>query len=131
MGGDSSGCPAGELPDENRLNRVGVGDLGALHLPLSKSKRKVQMNTNNQTTGGVPQILRILVAIDFSPHATNALAWARSLADAFGAKLVLLHVIDLISLAATGGAADTDLLHLSREEAHKCMGELKREEVLL
>ncbi len=70
------------------------------------------MNTKNQTTGGVPQISRILVAIDFSPQASHALEWARSLADAFGAKLILLHVIDVFGLAL-------------REEADKRMGELK------
>ena len=64
------------------------------YLPFSKSKRKFQMNTKNQTIGDMPRISRILVAIDFSPHARNALAWARSLAGAFGAKLILLHVID-------------------------------------
>ncbi len=84
------------------------------------------MNTKNQTTGDVPRISRILVAIDFSFHASNALKWARSLADALGAKLVLLHVIDVFSLAATGGAeAGIDSIHLLREEADKRMLELK------
>jgi nucleotide-binding universal stress UspA family protein len=84
------------------------------------------MNTNAQTTGGVPRISRILVAIDFSPYASNALQWARSLADACGAKLILLHVIDVFSLAATGdAAAGIDFIHLLREEADKRMGELK------
>jgi nucleotide-binding universal stress UspA family protein len=84
------------------------------------------MNTKNPATGGVPRISRILVAIDFSFHASNALQWARSLADAFGAKLILLHVIDVSSLAASGGAAaGIDFIHLLREEAHKRMGELK------
>ena len=32
------------------------------------------MNTKNQTMGDMPRISRILVAIDFSPHASNALA---------------------------------------------------------
>ena len=74
----------------------------------------------------MPRISRILVAIDFSPHASHALEWARSLADAFGAKLILLHVIDVFSLAATGGAeAGIDSIHLLREEADKRMLELK------
>jgi len=79
------------------------------------------MNTKNP-----PTISRILVATDFSDQASKALEWARSFADAFGAKLVLLHVIDIFTLAETGWAmAGTDLLHLLREQAHKCMGELK------
>ena len=86
------------------------------------------MNTKNQTTDGVPQILRILVAIDFSPHASNALQWARSLADALGAKLILLHVIDAVNAVGleTGGVtADFAPLHVLREQAEKRMGELK------
>jgi nucleotide-binding universal stress UspA family protein len=84
------------------------------------------MNTKNQATRGVPQISQILVATDFSPHASNALEWARSLADALGAKLLLLHVIDVFSLAASGGAAaGIDSIHLLHGEADKCMGELK------
>jgi nucleotide-binding universal stress UspA family protein len=85
------------------------------------------MNTNNHRAGDSPRrISRILIATDFSPQARNALHWARSFADAFGAKLILLHVIDVFSLAeiacVTGGI---DPLHLLREQAHKSMGELK------
>ena len=87
------------------------------------------MNTENQTTGGVPRISRILVATDFSPQASNAVEWARSLANAFGAKLVLLHVIDVFALdvftLAETGYVIADPLHLLREQSHKCMGELK------
>ena len=84
------------------------------------------MNTKNQTTGGVPRISRILVATDFSAQASYAVEWARSLANAFGAKLVLLHVIDVFTLAETGYViGGTDPLHLLHEQAHKCMGELK------
>jgi nucleotide-binding universal stress UspA family protein len=84
------------------------------------------MNTKAPATDGVPRISRILVAIDFSPHASNALKWAQSLADTLGAKLILLHVVDVFSLAASGGAAaGIDSSHILREEADKCMGELK------
>ena len=86
------------------------------------------MNTNDQTTGGVPRISRILVAIDFSPFASNALQWARSLADALGAKLILLHVIDSVAAVGleTGGVtADFAPLYVLREQAEKRMGELK------
>jgi nucleotide-binding universal stress UspA family protein len=86
------------------------------------------MNTKNQTTGGLPRVSRILVAVDFSPHASNALKWAQSLADALGAKLILLHVIDAVSVVGleTGGVtADFAPLHVLREQAEKGMGELK------
>ncbi len=89
------------------------------------------MNMKNQTTDGVPRISRILVAIDFSPYASNALQWARSLADALGAKLILLHVIDHVSGPVAGlgaetvGVADVAPLYVLREHADKRMGELK------
>ena len=35
----------------------------------------------------------ILVAYDFSEHAEHALAWARSMAKDWGAKIVLMHAI--------------------------------------
>jgi nucleotide-binding universal stress UspA family protein len=85
-----------------------------------------QVNTTNETAREMPRISRILVATDFSAQACNALEWARSLADAFGAKLVLLHVIDIFSLAEIGCVmGGIDPLHLLREQAHKCMSELK------
>jgi hypothetical protein len=37
--------------------------------------------------------------MDFSAQARNALCWAQNLASALGARLVLLHVIDVYSLA--------------------------------
>ncbi len=49
-----------------------------------------------------PAISRILLATDFSPQAEKALRWARRMADGFGAKLVLLHVIDIFALGAAG-----------------------------
>lgn len=85
------------------------------------------MNTSNEATREMPRISRILVATDFSAQARNALEWARDLADAFGARLILLHVIDIFSLAeiscVTGGF---DPLHLLRERARKDMDELKK-----
>ena len=82
------------------------------------------MNTKEQTTGSMRRISRILVATDFSLQASNALRSARSLAEAFGAKLILLHVIDV--LTEIGFAmAGTDPFQLLREEADKRMGELK------
>lgn len=75
----------------------------------------------------VARVSRILVATDFSTQARNALEWARPLAQAFNAKLVLLHVIDIFSLAEMGCTMEggTDPLPLLREQSHKCMAELK------
>ena len=85
----------------------------------------------NQTMGGVPGISRILVAIDFSPHASSALQWARSLADALRAKLILLHVIDHVPETRVGtpagqaGVADRAPLYVLREQVDEHMAELK------
>jgi nucleotide-binding universal stress UspA family protein len=95
---------------------------------VSEVKREFQMNMKNPATGGVSRILQILVAIDFSFYASNALQWARSFAEAFGAKLIVLHVIDAVaagSLETGGVTADFAPLYVLREEAEKRMGELK------
>ena len=85
------------------------------------------MPAKNQESGNLPQISRILVATDFSDQASRALAWARSFAQAFGAKLVLLHVIDIISWAETGCVmGGSDPIHLLREQARQRMDELQR-----
>lgn len=75
--------------------------------------------------GGVTQfsISKILVATDFSSQAELALEWALRLHDAFSAKLILLHVIDIFSLAelscrAVGG---DPLLPVLRDEARHNM----------
>jgi len=49
---------------------------------------------------------RILVPTDFSPGADAALGWAQSLGAAFGAEVILLHVVDL-SIAALAGFPST------------------------
>lgn len=45
----------------------------------------------------------ILVPVDFSPGSDGAVEWAKTLAAAFGARVVLLHVIDTSSAAIIGG----------------------------
>ncbi|MDR7481716.1 MAG: universal stress protein [Armatimonadota bacterium] len=53
--------------------------------------------------GGTPlRVQRILAPTDFSPGAEPALQWAMGLADRFGARVTLLHVLDL-SLGALAG----------------------------
>jgi nucleotide-binding universal stress UspA family protein len=76
----------------------------------------------NAAEGSV-SISKILVATDFSPQAELASLWAIRLADQFGARLLLLHVIDIFSLAelscrAVGGEP---LLPMLRDEAKQNM----------
>ncbi|HUG93368.1 MAG TPA: universal stress protein [Planctomycetaceae bacterium] len=46
------------------------------------------------------QIQRILVATDFSEHARNALRYGAEFANAFGAEVLLCHVVEADSLIA-------------------------------
>jgi nucleotide-binding universal stress UspA family protein len=84
------------------------------------------LNRSKPSGSDMPQASRILVATDFSDPARHALEWARSLADALAARLVLLHVIDVHSFAETATvAAGIDPLPLLRECAEISMRELK------
>ena len=44
-------------------------------------------------------IKKILVPIDFSPHAAEATAWAADLARRYDASLILVHVVQPVTLA--------------------------------
>lgn len=52
------------------------------------------------------RLKRILVPIDFSTHSLNALAYARGLAQQFGAELLLLHVIEPIQFITVSDVYD-------------------------
>ncbi len=61
------------------------------------------MTTTNPTVTGTPSpVSRILVATDFSSPAESALEWGRRLRNSFGAKMILLHVIDVFGAAQLG-----------------------------
>ena len=74
-----------------------------------------------------PPVFRILVAVDFSAHARLALEWALRLAKAMNGRLVLLHVIDIFSLAqASCRMVGTDYLGILRDDASRGMDELQK-----
>lgn len=52
----------------------------------------------------VPSPKRIVLATDFSPYAETALRWADAVSKAFGAKLIIVHALDL-SLGGLAGLA--------------------------
>ncbi|MFI5096008.1 MAG: universal stress protein [Candidatus Acidiferrales bacterium] len=82
------------------------------------------MTTTNPTGASVQSVIsRILVATDFSQPSEFALEWGRRLGDAFGAKLVLLHVIDIFGLAELGCrmVGGDPLLPILRKEASQGM----------
>lgn len=73
------------------------------------------------------KLSRILVPTDFSPGAEHALRWAAALAEAFGAEIILLHVLDF-RLAALAGMPDVapipavdELLRTASAEAEQQM----------
>ncbi len=79
------------------------------------------------------RIARVLTPTDFSPAVEPALQWAMRLADAFGAEVTLLHVLDP-SLGAVAGLpahlaampAYGELLDVVRGEARDEMAKLGR-----
>jgi nucleotide-binding universal stress UspA family protein len=56
-------------------------------------------------TPAAVRVSRILVPTDFSGGAEAALRWARRLADALRARLIVLHVVDLTALALAADPA--------------------------
>jgi nucleotide-binding universal stress UspA family protein len=72
---------------------------------------------------GPISISRILIATDFSPQAELASLWAIRVADQFNAQLLLLHVIDIFSLAELScrSVGGDPLLPVLRDEAEQNM----------
>lgn len=77
--------------------------------------------TSPGSTNQPSAVSRILLPTDFSRPAEAALEWGRRMASAFGAKLVLLHVIDIFRSAQLGPPVVTvdPLLPILREEAKR------------
>lgn len=81
------------------------------------------MTTTPQTTG-TPPVSRILLPTDFSPPCESALEWGGRLATAFGASLILLHVIDMFNYPLGAKLIVSDpLFPLLRDEAKRHMQE--------
>lgn len=71
-----------------------------------------------------PRISTILVPVDFSSGSAAAVDWAQAIAGAFGARIVLLSVIDISVSAIMGGPGGVmvppppeSLLEQMRQEA--------------
>jgi nucleotide-binding universal stress UspA family protein len=81
--------------------------------------------TTPDMAGKPSAVSRILLPTDFSPPAEAALEWGRRMAEAFGAKLVLLHVVDILRSAQLGPPVVSvdPLLPILREEAKRHMEE--------
>lgn len=79
----------------------------------------------------LPRVKRVLAPTDFSGGAESAVQWAISLRDAYGAEVVILHVVDLGLAGAaslpTGMAAATafsQMVDAMRSEAREGMQKL-------
>jgi len=78
------------------------------------------------------RIASILVPVDFSPHAQEAMAWALDLARRYDATLLLAHVLQPVPwLASPDGMGFTpaDVLASSRRQAIDALEDMRREVV--
>jgi nucleotide-binding universal stress UspA family protein len=83
------------------------------------------MKTTNQIAGGAAPVSKILVPTDFSAQAHNALRWAQYLAHAFGARIILLHVVDTSRLSEISCVTGSDPRPLLRQKAQSDMDQLR------
>jgi nucleotide-binding universal stress UspA family protein len=70
---------------------------------------------------------RIACAIDLGPHTLNALAWASEFASAFGAPLLVIHIIKPVTAAGVNGSAgesQLDAVSRARGEIEHLLGKL-------
>lgn len=70
---------------------------------------------------------RILAPTDFSPGAESALSWARALGSAFGAEVVLLHVLDLSVAALAGFPSSLAMVPAAGELLERIRAETEQE----
>jgi nucleotide-binding universal stress UspA family protein len=78
----------------------------------------------------IDDVTRILVPLDFSEHANNGLRHARHMADAYGARLDLLHVLEELVQPAFyehAGASPTELREARRKKSREELERLFRE----
>lgn len=73
------------------------------------------------------RIGKILVPTDFSTGAESALAWARGLAQAFGAEVTLLHVLDVSVAALAGFPANVAMVPAAGELLERIRAETEQE----
>lgn len=95
---------------------------------MAREKRTAQ-----KIRGKAPRIVKILAPTDFSPGAEPARRWAIGVGNAYGAEVIILHVLDM-SVAAFAGmpsewatvAAMSRLIDKARAEAKTQMARLAR-----
>lgn len=71
------------------------------------------------------KIQKILCPVDFSDASKRALEWARALAEAQGAEILLLHVIEPYILPIEYGLAPMPHVELDDQAKKNALGELK------
>ncbi|MCK5944990.1 MAG: universal stress protein, partial [Planctomycetes bacterium] len=72
------------------------------------------------------QLTRIVCPADFSPTSSHAVDYAATLAESFGAELVLLHVIPEMSYPLRSFGMSHSLEHIQEELRVKAMESLEQ-----
>jgi nucleotide-binding universal stress UspA family protein len=67
----------------------------------TKTAQRVGLHATKEINMRGVRIMRLLVATDFSPSAAAAATLALSIAKAFDAEVIVLHVLDLAPIMAT------------------------------
>jgi nucleotide-binding universal stress UspA family protein len=94
--------------------------------PLKRKAPKPQAASTVPPVGPLLGIRRILVPIDFSAHSKNALRYAVPMAEAFGASLHLVYVVEPTIYPADLGFGQVVLPAVEDELRDKGSDELKK-----
>lgn len=88
--------------------------------PILVSKKKISAGSfNGRIKISYPRLRTILVPLDFSGKSRQALRYAAPIAQKFGGRIVLLHVISSGSVGPSGSAPLVSDLKLEKDQAMK------------
>lgn len=96
---------------------AGIGDQPETAPPAAKSAKA------SRSTAGPLRIRKILVPLDFSQCSTHALDYALGMAEAFGASVILLHIVEPAAVSSENYLNVTPML----DESHQQLLEAGRE----
>ncbi len=97
--------------------------------PKAKSTRTRPQPAPGRVAVNKLKLSRILVPLDFSGHSRQALETAIPLAERYGGKITLIHVVEPAYIGGEAGLAympvdNTGLLQAARERLQKTAGDL-------
>jgi len=99
------------------------------HTPKAKTKRARTKPVRNCGTVKKLKLSRILVPLDFSGHSRQALDTAIPLAERYGGKITLIHIVEPAYIGGEAGLAylpvdNTGLLQAAKDRLQKTAGDL-------